>query len=176
MGKNNVAYKCDGKDVAAFFDFNDMMECVISLLKDAREGMWDNEREKELVMDRYSDELIEELAFEDCCQTNSYMKKYVNQKDHKIIGNFGNIEDDYIKEVTGTYWISDYDGSKGKWHEIFPDFVKRMNEMDDSYQSTKDRKWVVEWYFQTFGTFGIKYNFQDEISEFLCEIQNEDVA
>ena len=48
--------------------------------------------------------------------------------------------------------------------------------MDDSEQSTKDRKWVVEWYFQTFGTFGIKYNFQDEISEFLCEIQNEDVA
>ena len=52
MEKNNVAYKCDGKDVAAFFDFNDMMECVISLLKEAREGMWDNEREKELVMDR----------------------------------------------------------------------------------------------------------------------------
>ncbi len=103
-------------------------------------------------------------------------EKYVNQKDHKIWGNCGNIEDDYIKEVTGTYWISEYDGSKGKWHEIFPYFVKRMNEMDDSEQSTKDRKWVVEWYFKTFGTFGIKYNFQEGISEYLYEIRNEDVA
>lgn len=176
MEKNNVAYKCNGKDVAAFFDFNDMMETVISILKDAREEMCSNEREKELVMEQYSDELIEELAFEDCCQTNSDMKKYLNKKDHKIIGNFGNIEDDYIKHITGTYWISEYDGSKGDWHEIFPSFVKRMNEMDDSEQSVEDRKWVVEWYFITFGTFGLKYNFQDGIAEYLYEVTNEDVA
>lgn len=38
---------------------------------------------------------------------------------------------------------------------------------EDSKQANEDRDFLVDWFFETFGTFGISYNFQSDISEAL---------
>lgn len=38
----------------------------------------------------------------------------------------------------------------------------------------EDRDFLVDWFFETFGTWGISYNFQSNISEFLyMEFKNQ---
>lgn len=166
MRKNNVAYQANGKDVPAYFDFDKMMESYVEILKDARDGIWENEHEQCLVMDEFSDDFIDEYAFECCCENNSDMKKYLHQKDHKILGNFNNIEWDYENRIYK---------ETGKFGD-FSDLVKRLDEMDCSQQTNDDREWIVDWFFETFGTFGIQYNFKDTICEYLYECENDDAA
>lgn len=163
MKPNNVAYQQNGMDIPAYFDFDDMMDAYVETLKETRDGMWSDEYEKCLIMEEYSDDSIIERAFEYCIENNSDMKKYLHMKDHKIFGNFNNIEWDYerrVKEETG------------RWGD-FKNLVKRLDDMDDSPETNSDRKWIVGWFFETFGTFGIKYSFSSEIADYLYTYQQE---
>jgi hypothetical protein len=45
--------------------------------------------------------------------------------------------------------------------------IARLDAGEDSKQANEDRDFLVDWFFETFGTHGISYNFQSDISEYL---------
>ena len=76
-----------------FLNYDSMYECVKGIYEDTI----DNPQEY--------DEYIEEFAAENASRFVSDMRKYVHQKDTKIVGNFNNIRNDwdYIKE---SFWVA----------------------------------------------------------------------
>lgn len=88
------------------------------------------------------------------------MEKYVRQADTKIVGNFNDITRDWnMRDNAGT------DYTPSGW---FADIVAAMEkgEIDES-EAEKVQEWTLSWFLETFGTFGIKYNF----NEFLDSVQ-----
>lgn len=57
--------------------------------------------------------------------------------------------------------------------DMVNDMIARLNNQDMSEQSVKDRDFLVDWFFETFGTFGISYNFTNEISDTCYQYQQE---
>jgi hypothetical protein len=51
--------------------------------------------------------------------------------------------------------------------------VARLDAAEDSKQADEDRAYLMDWYFKAFGTFGIKYNFQDTLSEIVYMREEE---
>ncbi len=52
--------------------------------------------------------------------------------------------------------------------------IARLDDNEDSKLANEDRNFLVDWLFETFGTWGISYNFQNEISETLyVEFENQ---
>lgn len=76
--------------------------------------------------------------------------------------------------ITGTYWSSEYDGDD--YFRLFPQMVARLDTAEDSKQADEDRVYLMDWYFKAFGTFGIKYNFQDTLSEIACVLEQQCVT
>lgn len=93
---------------------------------------------------------------------NADMKKYLHQDSHQIVGNFNNVECDYI-----------YNDKRGSYDD-FRDMVRRLDEGVKDDQTNEDRDWLTAWFWQTFGTFGLEYNFQHLISEALSVAAWED--
>lgn len=122
----------------------------------------------------YDGDYIYYCAWESAIKTNSDMKKYLHFDDHSMIGNFANIKYDYPKHITGVYWASDYDGDD--YYDLYPDMVARLDSAEDSEQADEDRAYLAEWFFTAFGTFGIKYNFSETISEIAYELEKECVT
>lgn len=91
-----------------------------------------------------------------------------------MIGNFANIEEDYPAHITGTYWSSEYDGDD--YFRLFPQMVARLDAAEDSEQANEDREYLEEWYFYAFGTFGIKYNFSNDLNEIAYMLEEECVT
>lgn len=104
---------------------------------------------------------VEEYAEDLVRSFNSDMGKYLNSADHKILGNFNNIDYDYPAFMEG-------DGCHYN-QKLVDDMVNRLNNNDDSEQSQKDRDFLVDWFFETFGTFGITYNFNYYLGEIIYE-------
>lgn len=99
------------------------------------------------------------------------MKSYLHMKEHTISGNFANIERDYPAHITGTRWSTEYDGDD--YFDLFPQMVARLDAAEDSKQASEDRAYLEEWFFSAFGTFGIEYNFNDELGEISCKLKEE---
>lgn len=139
-----------------------MSECLHSILKDARESMIDDEN-KDFIMDEFSDEYLEERSNEMAWRFNSDMKEYLHSPDHRICGNFNNIDYDYPYHIYGevTYDIP-----------LVNSMITRLDVGEDSEQANEDRNFLVDWFFETFGTFGITYNFSDEIANKLYELES----
>lgn len=99
---------------------------------------------------------------------NSDMGKYLNSSDHKISGNFNNIDYDYpsFREGDGPHYNQ----------KLVDDMVNRLNNNDDSEQSQKDRDFLVDWFFETFGTFGITYNFDNYLGEIIYANEEEEIC
>ena len=140
-----------------YINVDKMADCIYKILKNARNEMID-EKNKEFIFKEYSDERLYRLAQEMTYQFNSDMNKYLHMKDHKICGNFNNIDYDYPLYITGEV---KYD------HEMVNAMIKRLDDEEDSQRANDDRDFLVDWFFETFGTFGISYNFQSDMSEAL---------
>ena len=108
---------------------------------------------------------VEEYAENLVLSFNSDMGKYLNSSDHKILGNFNNIDYDYpaFRECDGPHYNK----------KLVDDMVNRLNNNDDSEQSQRDREFLVDWFFETFGTFGITYNFNDYLGEIIYANEEE---
>lgn len=120
----------------------------------------------------YDGDYIHYRAWEFAMKTNRDMKKYLHFDDHNMIGNFANIKYDYPKHITGVCWASDYDGDD--YYDLFPQMVARLDAAEDSEQADEDREYLAEWFFNAFGTFGIKYNFNNDIEELAYELEEEE--
>lgn len=113
----------------------------------------------------WDDEHVRDYATMMAYKLNDEMKAYLNMKDHEIMGNFCNIDKDYPK-YRGTL-------SSRKAINALDDMVDRLNDGDMSEQSVEDREFLTDWFFQAFGTFGLKYNFGNMLGEALYCIEEE---
>ena len=147
-----------------YINIDNMAARLYQVLKDARESMIDDEN-KVFIMESFSDELLEEESYEMAWRFNSNMKEYLHKPDHRLCGNFNNIDYDYPYHIYGKVT---YDAP------LVNAMIARLDDNEDSKQANEDRNFLDDWLFETFGTWGISYNFQDEISETLyVEFENQ---
>ena len=147
-----------------YINIDNMATRLCQILKDERESMVDDEN-KDFIMENFSDEYLEDYSNVMAWKFNSDMKKYLHNPDHRICGNFNNIDYDYPYHIYGEVT---YDTP------LVNAMVARLDAGEDSEQANEDRDFLVDWFFETFGTWGISYNFQSNISEFLyMEFKNQ---
>ena len=79
-------------------------------------------------------------------------------------GNFNNIDYCYSK-----HYVDKCEHNR----RLVDELTARLDAGDQSEQTKKDKHWIVDWFFETFGTFGITYNFQTMMSEYLYNLKKE---
>ena len=73
------------------------------------------------------------------------MKKYLHNPDHRICGNFNNIDYDYPYHIYGEVT---YDTP------LVNAMIARLDAGEDSEQANEDRDFLVDWFFETFWNMG----------------------
>ena len=116
---------------------------------------------------------IQGLAWEFALKANREMKKYLHLPSQRMPGNFADLRMDYPNHRTGTFFASEYDGPVAEYLNLYPDMVARLDDADDSEQANEDRAYLEEWYFKAFGTFGITYNFSNDLAEIAYSLEQE---
>lgn len=149
--------------VKDYIDMDFMSKSLFEILKEERDGFKDGEVDG-FIDDNYSDDVLKERADSMAFEFNDNMDTYLHMKDHRICGNFNNIDYDYPHHINGEY---------GYDHQLVDDLIGRLDEGKDDERTNADREWLVDWFFDTFGTYGIKYNFGSEMSDNIYEYQNE---
>lgn len=139
-----------------FLNYDNVYETFLNLFKEVAED--------------YKYDFSEECEFYaeiTAMETLESMKKYVHRKDTRMVGNFCNIREDW--EIT-----FDFIGSEVKPWGKFDDVIKSIDDetISDEYLK-KFQIWAFDWFFRAFGTFGLKYNFGEYLSEKEYEIERE---
>lgn len=147
-----------------FLNIDRLRDEILELYKGVRDEFMDDSN-REYLLNTISDEYLEESAWERAIEFNRDMGKYLNMKDHKIDGNFNNIDYDYPHHTNGEF---------GYDEPLVNAMIERLNSGEQSKQADADRDWLVDWFWETFGTFGLTYNFSEYISELLYEFDNKE--
>lgn len=147
-----------------FLNIDRLRDEILELYKGVRDEFVDDSN-REYLLNTISDEYLEESAWERAIEFNRDMGKYLNMKDHKIDGNFNNIDYDYPHHINGEF---------GYDEPLVNAMIERLNSGEQSEQADADRDWLVDWFWETFGTFGLTYNFSEYISELLYEFDNKE--
>ena len=139
---------------------------IYNLYKECLDNYEDKEEFEQYINDLYgSEDYLNEQAYELAIKANEEMKEYLHQKSHRIYSCFSNIDYDYPRYRTGTRWVSEYDGDMKEFFDLVPDMIKRLDAAEDSERANDDREFLSSWYFETNGTFGIEYNFSNDLAE-----------
>ena len=146
-----------------YIDIDAMHDTLIEIFKEERENYGDDEY-RDVIESEFDDERLSEEAIELAFQINTDMKRYLHKKDHAIFGNFNNIDYDYPRHINGEFEYDD---------DLVKDLIKRLDERDMSERTKSDRLWLNDWFFYTFGTFGIRYNFDETMSAAIEEHERE---
>lgn len=149
--------------VRDYIDIDAMHDTLIEIFKEERENYGDDEY-RDVIESEFDDERLSEEAIELAFQINTDMKRYLHKKDHAIFGNFNNIDYDYPRHINGEFEYDD---------DLVKDLIKRLDERDMSERTKSDRLWLNDWFFYTFGTFGIRYNFDETMSAAIEEHERE---
>lgn len=180
MEKNIVEVVMNNKGeviekVADYIGVASFSKTIEELYRECLENFDDAEDMEEYIADVF-EKNIQYLAWEFTIEANREMKKYLHLPDQHMNGNFANLSIDYPKHRTGTFWVSEYDGPVAEYFSLYPDMMARLDAAEDSEQADKDREYLEEWYFYAFGTFGIKYNFSNELEEIHYMMEEESVT
>lgn len=90
------------------------------------------------------------------------MEEYAHRSDTSIFGNFNDIRRDYERE---------HEGAK------FADLLDTLERGTLSADELAEvQAWALSWMWETFGTFGIKYNFETDCGELVYSWEQEDEA
>lgn len=144
-----------------YINIDNMATRLCQILKDARESMVDDEN-KDFIMENFSDEYLEDYSNVMAWQFNSDMKKYLHNPDHRICGNFNNIDYDYPYHIYGEVT---YDTP------LVNAMIARLDAGEDSEQANEDRDFLADWFFETFGTWGISSDEQiNKMRAFITEM------
>lgn len=143
-----------------YLDTDELRENLIGMLQEERDNYC---KDEDLHGWYYDDDQIEEYVDYLVEDFNRSMKKYLHGE-HSISGNFNNIEYDYDKCL--------FEVSKGKYgkDEIgfncqgVEDMTTRLDNGEDSELADFERKALLSWFWETFGSWGICYNFNDHLS------------
>lgn len=149
--------------VKDYIDVDAMHDTLFEIFKEERDNYGDDAY-RELLNSEFNDDRLSEEAIELAFQINTDMKRYLHNKEHAIFGNFNNIDYDYPRHINGEF---EYDDG------LVKDLIKRLDERDMSERTKSDRLWLNDWFFYTFGTFGIRYNFDETMSAAIEEHERE---
>lgn len=118
------------------------------------------DEEREYLYETYSFDYywLREYSRHMAIQLNDDMGKYLNRKDQHIEGNWCNARQDYEREHPGQSYVG---------------MLLFLENFEDDPKSAADRDWLMAWFFEAFGTFGLTYNFSSDISELLYEYDKE---
>lgn len=124
----------------------------------------DDRREEygEYLDENYPEDILRDMAIEQAIELNDDMGRYLHDKDHNIPSNFNDIDRDYYRHVTGKF---------GWDRKMVDGLLARLDANDQSERTKNDREWLVEWFWETFGGFGLRYNFATALDD---ELDNVD--
>lgn len=180
MEKNIVEVVMNNKGeviekVADYIGVESFAKVIESLYRECLENFDNAEDLEEYIADIFGKN-IQGLAWEFTLKANREMKKYLHLPDQHMNGNFADLRMDYPNHRTGTFWASEYEGSVSEYLNLYPDMVARLDAAEDSEQANEDRAYLEEWYFKAFGTFGITYNFSNDLAEIVYNLERECVT
>lgn len=172
----SILYDSKGNELEVTADYigvNAFAKKIFKMYKDCLDGFGDNADVQEYLNNIFDDESLIEKANDFAFETNEWMKVYLHQKSHHIDGNLNDIDINYPHYRTGVFWAHEY-GSREEYEKFVPDMIKRLDDAEDSKRADDDRRYLSLWFFETFGTYGIKYNFDTELSEIEYEYENQE--
>ena len=140
-----------------YLNFDRLYGELLKLYTAAR-NRWLDDNNIEFLMEQFSDDYLDELAWTTACEFDEDMGKYLNMADHKIYGNINNIDYDYPYHINGKV---EYDRS------LVNAMITRLNAGEQSEQADADRDFLVDWFWSTFGSWGLRYNFESQMSDAL---------
>ncbi len=152
--------------VKDYIDIDAMHDALLEMFKEERDNYGEDEY-RDVIESEFDDDRLSEEAIELAFQINTDMERYLHKKDHAIPGNFNNIDYDYPHHVNGEFEYDD---------DLVNGLIKRLDERDMSDRTKSDRLWLNDWLFDTFGTFGIRYNFRETMSAAIEEHEYEMVT
>ena len=178
MEKNIWEYVMNSKGeviekVADYIGVESFAKVIENLYNECLENFDDADELREYIAD-VCEKNIQAMAWEFALEVNREMKKYLHLPDQHMDGNFANLYLDYPEHITGTRWISDYEGDD--YFDLYPQMVARLDAAEDSEQANEDRAYLEDWYFKAFGTFGIAYNFSNDLAEIAYSLEQECVT
>ena len=144
-----------------YLDTDELRENLIGMLQEERDNYGSGDEDMHGWY--YDDDQIEEYVDMLVESFNRDMKKYLHGE-HSISGNFNNINYDYDKCL--------FEVSKGKYGkdeigyncEGVDAMIDRLDNGEDSELADFERKALLSWFWETFGSWGICYNFNDHLS------------
>lgn len=157
-------------EVADYIGVESFAKVIENLYRECLEDCDNPEDIEEYIADLYGKN-IQSLARDFALESNRDMKKYLHMNNHSMPGNFADIENDYPAHITGTRWPSEYAGDD--YFSLFPQMVARLDSAEDSEQAKEDRAYLEDWFFDVFGTYNIKYNFSNWLSEIVYMREEE---
>lgn len=149
--------------VKDYIDVDAMYDELLEIFKEERDSYGDG-KYRDVIESEFNDDRLSEEAIELAFQINTDMKHYLHNKEHAILGNFNNVDYDYPRHINGEFEYDD---------DLVKDLIKRLDERDMSERTKSDRLWLNDWFFYTFGTFGIRYNFDETMSAAIEEHERE---
>lgn len=152
--------------VKRYMNVESVYETILDIYKDVRDDYKDEEYFP-FIESCYEDEALEEMAWGKAWAINEDMNEYLHMKDHRICGNFNNIEYDYTNFVRGEF---EYD------RPLLCDLVQRLDDELEDERTNAYRDFLSSWFWETFGTFGIRYNFHEELGEALYWAEEKSMA
>ena len=177
MEKNIVEYWIHkgeiAEKVADYISVKNFAKAIEALYRECLEDYENSEDIEEYLADCGVGN-IQSLAWDFTMKVNRDMKEYLHMRNHNMSGNFANSEDDYPAHITGSRWSSDYAGDD--YYRLFPQMVARLDAAEDSEQADEDRMYLMDWFFDAFGTYNIKYKFQNDLSEIACVFEQQCVT
>lgn len=130
---------------------------LLAIYKEERDKYLTDDN-RDFIMEYFSDDYLTSFALGRACGINKDMGIYLNGHNHKIDGNFGNIDYDYPAHINGKI---EYNAP------LVNAMIARLNACEVSEQADADRNWLVDWFFKTVGLYGIRYNFRNYMNDLL---------
>lgn len=139
-----------------YINIKDVVKASFSICKEQVENFGDDFA-KELVSNNFDDDTIMEYAEKTAEKVNSEMCEYLHKKDTHIIGNFNDIHLDYPENSGAS----------------FDEMLARLDAGEQSAKTISDKNFLTEWFWKTFGTHNIAYNFVEFLNEELYSLEKE---
>ena len=144
-----------------YMDMNKLQSQVAEIYKDVRDNFIDDDNEDFLTTE-IDDDFIDEFAFDTAERINNEMCEYLNSNYHNLPDRLNNIDYDYTEHITGVY---------SHKRDLVNAMISRLNAGENSEQANKDRDYLLDWFWDTYGSYGLRYNFGDYLNERLYEYE-----
>jgi len=157
--KESLAKKSEA-NVINLLDDEELTKSIEGIYRDAWKECCDSADEQEKPYYEGSEWYIEEFTPMTVESTQKSMYDYVAGGKYSMPGNFKQIDMD---------WDHDHEGGIK-----FSDLKKKLLAGTQDKDTEEFSHWGIDWFFDAFGTFGLKYNFKDALTDSVYDDMRED--